>query len=800
VGKTRLVSEGLAAPAGDATVLGGRCLPYGEGITWRPVAEMVRRAAGIDEVDTVEDARAKLDALLAGAEQADLLTRRVAQLIGLAPSAAPAEELAWVVRMLLEHLARERPLVVVFDDLHWAEAALLDLVEHVADWSRDRPLLLVAIARPELLEQRPAWAGGKPNAMSILLEPLDRACSDQLLERLLGGGRVDEAVGGRITEAAGGNPLFLEELLAMLIEDGRLRERDGRWVAADRLPVRIPPTIQAMLAARLDCLDAEQRAVLERASVVGQAFDPAAVSALSPAEQRPAVPASLAALARKELLRTVGSGAPGEDGFQFRHLLIRDAAYEAIPKQVRADLHERLAGWLDATGAGDRAGEHGEIIGYHLEQAYRYRAALGPVDERARQVAADAADRLATAGQRALDGADMPAAVNLLSRAASLRTGNDPARLALLPDLARALTETGELARAQALLTEAVEGAAAAGDRRVGAYAVLERVRLRASLALEGWAEEARREAERLLPVFEQLGDERGLAQAWGLLGATLRHWCQLEASEEARQRAVALARRAGDEREAAVNLGAFALAALESPTPVPEGVRRCERVLGQTRGQRRVEGQAYLALAGLRAMQGDLADARRLRSRSRAVFDELGMRLLGAELFRVSGEVELLAGDPAAAERELRSGYDLLEGTGERSTRCLLAALLARSLYAQGRAEEAARFLKASEEDITTDDFAARIAWGSARSRLLAGRGELREAETLGGMVVELARETDAVGLRGTALLDLAAVLRLAGRPADAVPLVQEAHALFRRKGNTVLVRRTEELLAELT
>ena len=197
--------------------------------------------------------------------------------------------------------------------------------------------------------------------------------------------------------------------------------------------------------------------------------------------------------------------------------------------------------------------------------------------------------------------------------------------------------------------------------------------------------------------------------------------------------------------------------------------------------------------------MQGDMANARRLLAHSRSILDELGMRLLGAELLRVSGEVELLAGDLVAAEQEFRSGYDMLDVTGERSTRCLLAALLARSLDAQGRVEEAAHFLQASEEDITTDDFAARIAWGSARSRLLARRGELREAETLAAMVVELARETDAVGLHGTALLDLAAVLRLAGRPADSVPVIEEAHALYQRKGNTVLVRRTEGILDEL-
>jgi ATP/maltotriose-dependent transcriptional regulator MalT len=243
-----------------------------------------------------------------------------------------------------------------------------------------------------------------------------------------------------------------------------------------------------------------------------------------------------------------------------------------------------------------------------------------------------------------------------------------------------------------------------------------------------------------------------------------------------------------------------LALAALDGPVPVPDGVRRCERILAESKGQRRVEGQALLALAGLRAMEGNITEAHRLLARSRSIFDKLGMRLLVAEVLRVGGEVELLAGDPAAAAQQLRSGYETLEGMGERSNRCLLAALLARALYAQNRDEEATHYLQASEEDIAIDDFAARIAWGAARSRLLARQGELREADTLARMVVELARETDAVSLRGTALLDLADVIRLAGRSTDAVPLVEEARVLYEQKGNIVLVRQAEGLLTELT
>ncbi|MDP9207427.1 MAG: AAA family ATPase, partial [Actinomycetota bacterium] len=414
VGKTRLVTEAVAGLPG-ATVLRGRCLSYGEGITYWPVAEIVRQAAGIADTDPPAGATAKLRQLLdTGPEGSgeprrgapedrdrERVATRVAQLIGLDPAPAPAEEAAWAFRRLLELLAARGPLVVVLDDLHWAEPGLLDLVEHVADYGRGAPILLVAMARPEFLEDRPGWAGGKLNATTMLLEPLGDTEATQLLTTLAGPTVLPEAAARRISGAADGNPLFLEELLAALVEEGRLRRQDGRWVADDLGDLRLPPSIQALLTARLDRLEDAERAVLERAAVAGQVFDQSAVVELSPPSVRTQVPARLQALVRRELLRPARARLAGDQGFQFRHLLLRDATYDSIPKQARADLHELFAVWGERT-AGARLREIEEIVGYHLEQAWRYRVELGIVDERNQRLAAAAARHLGAAGRRAL--------------------------------------------------------------------------------------------------------------------------------------------------------------------------------------------------------------------------------------------------------------------------------------------------------------------------------------------------------------------------------------------------------------
>jgi class 3 adenylate cyclase len=388
IGKSRLVHELLDQVGADATVLWSRCLPYGEGITYWPLAEMLR--------ETIQDdVRARAVTLVDGEPDAERIADRLAASVG--SGGVAAEEIAWAARKLFEHLARARPLVVVVDDLHWAEPTFLDLVDHVSDLSRDAPILLLCLARPELLELRTGWSGGKLNAATLLLEPLSDAESEELIERLLAGSELPADVSTRIADAAEGNPLFVEQMLALVAEDGA------------RADVVVPPTIQALLAARLDRLGREERAVMERASVEGKVFHRGAVAELVPSPLRTEVPARLVALVRKELIRPDRSAFVGDEAFRFRHLLIRDAAYEALSKQERAELHERFAAWLEQA-AGERAGEYDEILGYHLEQAFRYWLELGPIPTGAAALARRAASKLAASGRAALARRDASAA------------------------------------------------------------------------------------------------------------------------------------------------------------------------------------------------------------------------------------------------------------------------------------------------------------------------------------------------------------------------------------------------------
>ena len=330
IGKSRLVADFLERIGDAADVLRGRCLSYGEGITYWPLVEILI-SIGV-EPETI---------------------------IGTSPA-----ETQLAFRRLLEARASDRPQVVVVDDLQWAEPVFIDLVEHVADLSRDAPIFLLCVARTELLDIRPEWGGGKLNATSILLEPLGDDECEALIENLLGGTHLEGGLRERITAASAGNPLYVEEMLAMVREHGG----DGEII--------VPPTIHALLQARIDSLDGDVRVVMERGSVEGEVFHRGAVAELSPALVRADVQSHLTTLVRKELIRSTSPTFPEDEGYRFRHLLIRDAAYESLPKATRAELHEQFADWLSR----HELVEGDEIVGYHLEQAHRYRAELDGSD------------------------------------------------------------------------------------------------------------------------------------------------------------------------------------------------------------------------------------------------------------------------------------------------------------------------------------------------------------------------------------------------------------------------------------
>jgi class 3 adenylate cyclase/predicted ATPase len=793
VGKSRLIEEFQASA--KAHVHSGRCLPYGRGHTYWPVGEIFRQAAAIPDDDSPEQAMTRLSNLFPESPE---VTDRVASAIGLSAVPYAPEELFWGIRKALEALAADGPLVAVFEDIHWAESTLIDLIEHLASTVGDSALLLLCASRPDLIEQRPGWVDRE----LLRLDPLSEDESERVIENVLGA-QVAAQISGRIIEAAEGNPLFVEQLLSMLIDNGTLREVDGSWVTErDLSDLEIPATINALLATRLDQLTAEQRAVIEPASVIGHVFEQAALKVLVEEAVRDDLEVLLSGLVDKQLIKhepTVDE----EPKFRFHHILIRDAAYNGILKRVRATLHERFADWGERVNRErDRETEYEELLGYHLEQAHEYLGGLGPLDAHGRELGDRAAVHLSSAGDRAFARADMPAAANLLRRSVNLLEDEDRRRLEMLPDLGEALMETGEFAWAEMYLDDAVEAAAATGDARLEAGAVLTRLLVKHPTAedLDAWRQEVEREAKRAIERLD--GDESAhaeLAKAWRLLGFVHGTVLRYGEAAEAVQQATEHARLAGDSRQEARSASAYTLAALHGPTPVPEAIARSERLLAQGLATRQAEGLVLCVLAHLRAMQGDFDEARELYTRARALLEELGVAVVAAWTSLESSAVEMLAGDPARAEERLRPDYETLTNMGEKFFLPLLTALLARSVLAQGRPDEAAEIAGTAIELAADDDIEPQALSRGVRARILASEGKLEEAEVLAREAVELMRQTDAPVKQGDALLDLAEVLVKSGQTRAAQAVIEESKKLYESKQSTVAGARADALLAEL-
>jgi DNA-binding SARP family transcriptional activator/class 3 adenylate cyclase len=794
VGKSRLVHEFLQQLGEDTLVAAGRCLPYGEGITYWPLLEAVKSAVGLDDASSPDEARAMLARVLEGEQDGEVVAQRVAELIGLADAVGGVERFSSAVA-LFEALARAHSLVIVFDDVHWGEPTFLDLIEHLAEWARNAPILLVCLARPELLEARPGWAGGKLNATTALLEPLSEDECELLIENLVGRTGLAEKVGARIAEAAEGNPLFVEEMLLMLIDDGLLAVDNGHWAATGDIgAVRMPPTIQALLAARLDRLDEDERSVIERAAVVGKVFYEAAVADLVSEGLRPAVSVALQTLVRKQLIRLDRPSLGGRT-FRFRHLLIRDSAYESIPKEVRAQLHEQFGRWLDRA-AGARAVEYEEVVGYHLEQAYRYLAELGTVDEPTRVIAREAGERLGAAGRRALSRSDAPAAVNLISRAVALLPADDPLRVDLVPNV-RAVQGMTDVAWADRVLTEAVEAAATTGDRRLAARALVQRGFLRLFTGREMAPGELIDVGERAIVVFEDLGDELGLARAWRLVAQAHYLGRRLALCAEASERALEHAHRAGDRFEEREIVEWLVIALLLGPLPVPEAVRRCERLLDETVDNPLLQAEILGGLAPLMAMlgRGDRADE--LSARSKAAMHQHGESIWIVSFWYAF--VRSWQGDHCGAERELRPAYDALKRIGERSHFSSLAEALANAVFLQGRYDEAEQLTRECEESARPNDVHSQILWRSTRAKVLAHKGDFEAAEELARVSVAFAAESDFYPAHADALMDLAHVLELRGQPDAAARSVEEAIGFYDLKGNLAQGELARAVLTEL-
>jgi class 3 adenylate cyclase/tetratricopeptide (TPR) repeat protein len=775
IGKSRLVNELLEGVGDEAMVLEGRCLPYGKGITYWPLRDLVRRAGG-------ELTRERIEELLEGEPDAQKIAGRLAGAIGIAGSTSAPEETMWAVRRMLEHLARKQPLVISFDDLQWAEGTFLDLIEYLLGWIVDAPILIVCLARPELLEIHPGWLAATPSASAIALDPLSESEAEALLELLSGETELTADLFLRITEAAEGNPLFVEQMLAMLTEDGSTLQ-----------DLAIPPTIHALLAARLDRLDPEERALIERASVIGKEFWRGAITELTPTDERESAGARLMTLARKEFIEPGPSIFAEEDGFRFRHILIRDAAYLGVPKETRAELHERYAGWLEQT-TGPKSSELDEILGYHLEQAFQYRAELGVVGEEAVDIAVRAGERLGRAGRRAMKGGgDVAAAESLMSRAATLLPEDRPLRREVLTELGSVRMMTGDFAGAGEALEEAVESASAAGDARVESRALIEREFYKTFAGSEDATLTIPEVTAKAIPILEAADDHLGLARAWRLRSELDIRAARWGARAEALDRALDHARQAGELREVGFIVALLAQSLYFGPTPVQEAIERCEQFLHDVSGDRPLEAAIGSSLAGLHAMQGDFDQARELWATADNLYETLHLNFRRAVRSYIPGSIETLAGDYDAAERELRWGYEMLEQMGEKSSRATIAGFLAEAVYEQGRDDEAERLNQVIEELAAADDLVPQAQSRSVQAKILAKRGELEDAEELGREVVALAENTDFPDLKASTALDLAEVLEAAGKTDEAQELVARAREIFERKGNVVSARQTE-------
>jgi class 3 adenylate cyclase len=745
VGKSRLVDELLARVGEAATILRGRCLHYGEGITFWPIAEALTPLG--------ESSQSIRDRLSSG-------------------GAATPGELFWEVRRFLEALAERRPVILHVDDLHWAEPMLIDLLNHIVDLSQSAPVLVLCAARPELLEDYAGWGGGKLNATTVMLEPLGNTECEQLLEQL--GDELGRQARERVIETSEGNPLFLREL-AVLAREGA--------------EVDIPPTIQALLAERLERLPSEERLLLERGAIEGQVFHRSAVAALAQSDSPLDVELPLADLVRKDLIRPHSANVEGDEAFRFRHLLIRDAAYERLPKATRADLHERYAHWLEDTAVDFL--EVDEIAGWHLEQAVRHERELRhEVDPRLMR---DAAQHLYAAGRRAGDRSDLVAARNFLDRALVLAPGGDQLRGRIAVALAEQLIEAGDLARADELLV------AAEHEHAESAPVSLTRL----EWLVYSQPGEANQTIESILPrMLEELGrseDDRELAKAHML--AFWVQWTANRATLAAEQVRLAArhARRAGD-------IGLWSRALGWYVGTLIWGPQNARAIAGELDAIEQEEPGPYL-LAFVELGRGEVArldgrfdEARALTGRALDGFRGLGTTTMAATCEQSLAWIELSAGVAEAALASLLRADAILAESGERSLRSTTQAMVARSYELLGRADAALAAIELAEELSAPQEAINYAITHDVRARLALGAGDDDAAMAWAKSAVDYALKTDFVDLQGGARLGLAVVLDACDRLDDARTEARAALELFEAKGDRPGAQRAEARLDRIS
>jgi predicted ATPase/DNA-binding SARP family transcriptional activator/class 3 adenylate cyclase len=798
IGKTRLVLEfakSLVRDREQITWRQGRSLPYGDGVSFWALGEIVKAQAGILDSDTTQVAGAKLEQMVAGVmpstPESGWVARHLGALAGLGGRGGPASGdrseafAAW--RSFLEALAEARPLVLIFEDLHWADDGLLDFVEYLAGWASGVPLLVICTARPELLDRRPGWGGGKPNALTLSLAPL----SDEETARLIGslsGHPLREAGQQAVLVArAGGNPLYAEQYVQMLAD-----QEAGRVLSVSGLAV--PESVQAIIGARLDLLALPEKRLLHDAAVIGMVFWPGAVAALGGGTSRGELAEYLHGLERKQFIRRErASSLAGESQYAFTHVLVREAAYGQLPRAERAGKHARAGGWLESLG---RAEDHAEMLAHHYLSALELARAAG---QDTAVLAPRARAALQAAGDRTL-------ALNALAPAA----GYYRAALALWPEdastqqagllglLGTVLFEVGELSEAEEVTAEGLQVAAAAGLPAVQARI---RVLLAEIHAHQGRpVTEALAECEAATAVLESEADLVGLADAWFFVGK-LRHWLgEPPAAQQALERALAYARQSGNRRAQTQARGWLAVTLGQLPIPADAALSRAEQLLQGASGDPWAEAQILKWSSLQHAYAGRFADARAAVARAWSVFAGSGAKLAWAGGAIPAGLMELIARDPAAAERYLNEGYEAFRAMGERAYLATLAGVLAEALYAQGRLDEAQQMTEEAQAAAAPDDVDAQARWRATRAKLLARRGQFSPARRLAGQAVALVSATSYAVLQAETLVAKAEVSRLAGARGEAATSLRAALRIYDDRHAKALSEQTRTAIASLT
>ena len=793
-GKSRLLSELAARYAERTRPMVGRCLSYGEGITYWALNEVIRRAVGIGEDDSLEERRRKLAAAVADDPDGPAIARQLSQLVGLDPVDEPGEQAAWAVRRLLELVAADGPVIVVFDDLHWAENVLLDLILDLAGKVKG-PVLIVCMARFELLERRPDWERHCPT--TIALRPLADEETDELVDRLIGDA-LASTVRRRLVELAAGNPLFVEQVLQMLVEEGRLVAGEHGWeAAANGREITVPPTIEATLAARVDHLTGPERACAEVAAVIGMEFWAAPIDELlAEASERP-----LETLQRKLVIEPVRRPGARVDMLRFRHLLLRDAVYEAIPKRRRAELHERVASWMESWFS-DRLGEVEEIVGYHYEAAANYSAALLSGRDESGRLSALAVGYLTSCGRRAAARQDDLQAASFFTRVAALLGEDDPTRLEPLLELGTALVRGGDTVRAEEVLSDARQAAASARDPRLDAEVRILEVNLRRLTSPRWWAANGRAEAAELTRIFAGLGDDAGSAKAWHLVGKAHSDRGEQAAAQEAFEHGLEYARKVGESGVEAWIRYWLLQASVFGPTPCLDVLERCRDDLAWARERRNrsLEGSVLTRMGEMLGRSGKVVEAQDAFAEARSVFEALGRPSHLSYMPISTAAVEPLASDPAGAEAELRPAYEFFREVGADHINATIGPMLAAALVPQGKLAEAIALCEEAERLAAPDDLDGQVKWRLAKAAARTSEGDHGAAERLVREAVALAEATDTVVLHADAVAALAYTLICAGHPGDAVEPASTAVELYELKGDVVSAARWQAAVNSLT